>query len=81
MEDNHRITPEDTKFVLDNVKTMEFKDIAKARGLSKHQVNKILMQRKKEIMEKRREYRENHKANELLVDLFLDLAFEKDKKS
>jgi len=49
---NRQMTPEDTVFVISNVKTMSYSEIAEARGITKHQVNRVLMQVKKDLREK-----------------------------
>jgi hypothetical protein len=46
------MTPEDTVFVISNVKTMSYSEIAEAPGITKHQVNRVLMQVKKDLREK-----------------------------
>jgi beta-N-acetylglucosaminidase len=48
---NKPMTPEDTKFIIDNVKNMSYTEIAEARGITKHQVNRVLMQVKKQLRE------------------------------
>jgi len=49
---NRQMTPEDTKFVVENVKTMSYTEMAEARGITKHQVNRVLMQVKKDLRER-----------------------------
>jgi len=46
---NKAMTPEDTQFVVANVKNMSYSEIAEARGITKHQVNRVLMQVKKQM--------------------------------
>jgi len=48
---NRAMTPEDTQFIVGNVKTMSYTEIAEARGITKHQVNRVLMQVKKQLKE------------------------------
>lgn len=48
---NRAMTPEDTQFIVANVKTMSYTEIAEARGITKHQVNRVLMQVKKQLKE------------------------------
>jgi len=49
---NRQMTAEDTKFVIENVKTMSYTEMATARGITKHQVNRVLMQVKKDLRER-----------------------------
>jgi hypothetical protein len=44
---NAPMSKEDIQFVVKNVKTMSYKEIADARNLTKHQVNRALMEAKK----------------------------------
>jgi hypothetical protein len=48
---NRPMTPEDANFVVENVKNMSYSEIAEARGITKHQVNRVLMQVKKQLRE------------------------------
>jgi len=48
---NRPMTPEDANFVVANVKNMSYTEIANARGITKHQVNRVLMQVKKQLRE------------------------------
>lgn len=43
------MTPEDIDFVLQNVSKMSYTDMAEARGLTKFQVNRVLMDTKKRL--------------------------------
>lgn len=49
---NRQMNPEDISFILQNVKNMSYHEMAEARGITKHQVNRILMQVKKDLREK-----------------------------
>lgn len=48
---NRQMTKDDVIFVINNVKTMSYSEIAAARGLTKHQVNRALMEAKKMLRE------------------------------
>ena len=48
---NRQMTPEDIQFIVQNVKTMSYTEMAEARGLTKHQVNRVLMDVKKDLKE------------------------------
>ena len=45
------IKPEDIEFVMKNVKTMSYSEMAEKLGLTRHQVNRILMDIKKGLRE------------------------------
>ncbi|MFW6243116.1 MAG: helix-turn-helix domain-containing protein, partial [bacterium] len=45
------MTPEHIQFVLGNVKNMSYTEMAEKTGLTKHQVNRILMDTKKNLRE------------------------------
>lgn len=49
---NRPMTKDDILYVIQNVKTMSYKEMADARGLTKHQVNRALMEAKKTLLEK-----------------------------
>ena len=61
------ITPEDIDFVLKNVRTMSYNDMAEACGLTKFQVNRILMEIKKGIREKAK----GNEAAEMAAEKFI----------
>lgn len=46
---NRQLTPEDIAFVTQNVRTMSYVEMAEARGITKFQVNRILMDLKKSL--------------------------------
>ncbi len=48
---NRQMTDEDIKFILENVRNMSYSEIAEARGLTKFQVNRVLMETKKKLRE------------------------------
>jgi len=43
------MTPEDVDFVVENIKTKSYTEIAEERGLTRHQVNRVLMDIKKDL--------------------------------
>ena len=45
------ITPGDIQFVINNIKKMSYAELAEARGLTKYQINRILMDIKKQLRE------------------------------
>jgi transcriptional regulator with PAS, ATPase and Fis domain len=46
---NRQMVPEDMEFIVANVKTMSYTEMATARGLTKHQVNRVLMTVKQQM--------------------------------
>ena len=48
---NRQMNKEDIAFVVANVKTMSYTEMATERGLTKHQVNRVLMSVKKDLVE------------------------------
>lgn len=46
---NREMVPEDMEFILANIKTMSYTQMADARGLTKHQVNRVLMTVKQQM--------------------------------
>lgn len=48
---NKQMTAEDIQFVVENVRGMSYSEIATARGITKHQVNRVLMEAKKNLRE------------------------------
>lgn len=46
---NRQMNDEDIKFVAANIRNMSYTEIANARGLTKHQVNRVLMKVKKDL--------------------------------
>ncbi len=48
---NREMTSEDIEFVVNHIKDMTYIEIAEARGITKHQVNRVLMEVKKQLRE------------------------------
>ena len=46
---NREMVPEDMEFIVNNIKTMSYTQMAEARGLTKHQVNRVLMTVKQQM--------------------------------
>lgn len=46
---NRQMTNEDIQYIVQNVKTMSYTEMADIRGLTKHQVNRVLMDVKKNL--------------------------------
>lgn len=46
---NRQMNDEDIKFIVANIRNMSYTEIANARGLTKHQVNRVLMTVKKDL--------------------------------
>jgi hypothetical protein len=48
---NREMVPEDMLFIIANIKTMSYSQMADARGLTKHQVNRVLMTVKQQMID------------------------------
>ena len=48
-EPNREMVPEDMEFIVTNIKTMTYTQMAEARGITKHQVNRVLMTVKQQM--------------------------------
>jgi hypothetical protein len=46
---NRQMTNEDIQFIVANVRTMSYTEIANSRGITNHQVNRVLMEVKKNL--------------------------------
>lgn len=61
---NRQMTIDDVKFIVENIKNMSYTEIAEARGLTKFQVNRVLMKTKKDLRDYAKQNPDKAKAIE-----------------